>query len=240
MQRKEIQSLQEEEYWFPYHYVAQYKNGFNQVFNDAWGINYVSTIEFLLAEISKEDFSSLVDIGCGDGRFTKECHDRFRNARIVGVDCSSKAVGLAQAMCPDVEFMVCDIRRGVGESFDIAILMEVLEHIPPEESRDFIQGVANLVNEDGCLLITVPHANKPVEHKHFRHFTVETLGRELQEYFDIVRIVPFEKFGRRKQLIDKILTNRYFILNSRRARNFLTTRRTYSSVSLKLSAKGYL
>ena len=67
-----VQEKQDEEYAFPYHYVSQFRNGFTQVFNDTWGINYVSTIEYIIDQLKNEKFSSLMDIGCGDGRLVRE------------------------------------------------------------------------------------------------------------------------------------------------------------------------
>src|SRR5262245_37977053 len=66
------QTLQEAEYWFPYHYVSQWSPRFSQCFYDSWGIHYISTIEFLLEKLSALPFYSIVDIGCGDGRMSRE------------------------------------------------------------------------------------------------------------------------------------------------------------------------
>ena len=91
------QSAQEAEYIFPYHYVAQRRPHFAQHFYDSWGINYVSTIEYLLSRLSETHFSSLVDIGCGDGRMTREIAARFPQCDVVGVDYSERAIALAKA-----------------------------------------------------------------------------------------------------------------------------------------------
>ena len=47
--------FQENEYLFPYHYVTQLsQNGFREHFIDRWGINYATTNEFLITEVSKQ------------------------------------------------------------------------------------------------------------------------------------------------------------------------------------------
>jgi len=66
----------------------------------------------------------------------------------------------------------------------------------------------------------VPHANKPVEYKHFRHFTVDSLIACLKADFDVVEVIPFEKHGgMRRRLLTRLLYNGYFVLNDQRVLN---------------------
>jgi 2-polyprenyl-3-methyl-5-hydroxy-6-metoxy-1,4-benzoquinol methylase len=215
------QMFQDEEYGFPYHYLTSFENGaFRHFSNDTWGINYVSTIEFLLEHLGGIDFSSIVDIGCGDGRFTKELWKRFPGSRVAGVDYSSKAIGLAKAMNCDVQgisFEVCDITRvNTDAKFDVAVLMEVLEHIPPDNAAAFIYGIHKLLRPGGVLLLTVPHTNKPVAYKHYRHFNSALIGESLADYFEIVKVIPFEKISLTRTIVNQILANRLFILSNAR------------------------
>lgn len=218
--------LQEEEYWFPYHYVSRYRhNLFRQHFNDSWGINYVSTIEYLLEKVRSLAPASVVDIGCGDGRMTREIALSLDAERIVGVDYSRRAIELAKAMnygLSSVDFLCVDITASpdIG-NFDLAILMEVFEHISPERTRDFLAGVHLLLKKGGRILLTVPHVNKPVEYKHYQHFSVESLRTHLREGFEITNIMPFEKMGIRRRLLNTILANRLFILNNSNVLAFL-------------------
>ncbi|MDC0376153.1 class I SAM-dependent methyltransferase [Pelagibacteraceae bacterium] len=55
---------------------------------------------FILNEIKKDDQSikSIVDVGCGDGRITKELSETFNTKKILGIDYSSKAINLAKAL----------------------------------------------------------------------------------------------------------------------------------------------
>jgi len=212
------QIIQDNEYWFPYHYVTKYEPHFTQCYLDSWGINYAATIEFLLSYISKVKFNSIVDIGCGDGRFTSELSKVFPDANIVGIDYSERAINLAKAMNPGIPFIQMDITKSsTKEKYDVGILMEVLEHIPPEGVRNFLHGVSGLLCDGGVLFITVPHSNKPVEPKHFQHFTVDSLLNCLGDSFEPCKIVLFEKNSVRKRILDTILANRFFILNHRKA-----------------------
>jgi len=220
------QAAQEGNYRFPYHYVAQYKDDkFRHCFLDTWGINYVSTIEFLLGKLEPETLSSVVDIGCGDGRFSRELAVAKSDCKITGVDYSQKAVGLAAAMNPDIEnltFKSVDITGGhdLGR-FDTAMLMEVFEHVPLSDTANFMSGVRSLLNNGGILHLTVPHQNRPLDAMHYQHFTVEKLLTYLAGKFEVVEVVPFEKIAPSRKIISWLLSNRIFILNSSRLLSFI-------------------
>jgi 2-polyprenyl-3-methyl-5-hydroxy-6-metoxy-1,4-benzoquinol methylase len=214
----EIQSNQEVEYWFPYHYVTKMpKHGFREHFVDTWGINYISTIELIIDQIVKWPEYSIIDVGCGDGRLARELKIAFPNRQICGVDYSSRAIDLARVMnqsVPDLHFFDCDITTTkLDHTSDVAILMEVFEHIPLDECDKFLKSVASLLTEGGQLLLTVPHSNKPVEYKHFQHFTVSSISEYLSRYFVVEEVVLFEKKGFRRRVVEKILCNGLFVLN---------------------------
>ncbi len=215
-----IQEHQEEEYSFPYHYITQYTPEFSQSLHDSWGINYAATLEFLLKVIAEEPFVRCLDVGCGDGRLVKELDAIFPKHEIVGVDYSERAIALARVMHPMGQFKRLDItKESMGESFDLVTVIEVLEHIHPRDAGLFVQSLAKQLDAGGKLLLTVPHSNKPVEYKHYRHFTVASINEALCDAFDIVAVVPFERLSITKKLVDTILCNRLFILNNSRMRN---------------------
>ena len=150
------QELQDDEYWFPYHYVAQFRDQFRHFFLDTWAINYASTIEYLIARMAGETYPRIVDIGCGDGRFSRELALAFPQSSITGIDYSKRAVSLASAMNQDVDnlqFMSLDITESPEvKLFDFAVLMEVFEHIPLESAASFISAVRELLKPGGVGL----------------------------------------------------------------------------------------
>jgi 2-polyprenyl-3-methyl-5-hydroxy-6-metoxy-1,4-benzoquinol methylase len=220
------QTSQDAEYSIPYHYITRrpIKN-FGQHFVDTWGINYISTIEFMLKKIETLGPSSIVDIGCGDGRLTREIFLENSNKKVLGIDYSERAIKLAQAMNSDltgIEFKSIDITsRSFDEKFDLAVLMEVYEHIPLDAISEFLAGVRSLIKPEGLLLLTVPHTNKPLEYKHFQHFTIEGLNNQLSSHFEVIEVIPFEKRGLLRRLLNFLLCNRFCVLNNRRLLNFL-------------------
>lgn len=219
------QSVQEAEYAFPYHYVAQSRPQFTQCFYDSWGIHYVSTIEFLLEKLSALSFCSSVDVGCGDGRMSRELALRFADKKVIGIDYSGHAIGLARAMNSDIarlRFEQLDIMAPHElPASDVAVLMEVFEHIPPGDAAEFIRGVRRLLLPGGTLLVTVPHVNHPLEPKHFRHFTAGSIREALAAEFDVVDVIPFERDGLARGILQFLLGNRLFILNHTRLRDWI-------------------
>jgi len=210
---------QEDEYWFPYHYIAQMPTeGFRQHFVDTWGINYISTINFLLKRITNINPNSLIDIGCGDGRLTREIALNSNVSTLYGIDYSQRAINLASAMnanLPQVKFMAADITSNheIPKS-DVIILMEVFEHIPIESCKIFIESISKMLKPRGRLLITVPHKNKPLENKHFQHFSIKSLTEYIADYFNIIEVIPFEKIGLLRKVLNLVLSNRLFVLSN--------------------------
>jgi len=223
MERKFLspQLKQEEEYWFPYHYVGQFKeNKFRHFILHTWAINYVSTIEYLLNKIDTDPGSRIVDIGCGDGRFSRELSIANPSKVIVGIDYSERAIKLAQAMNYDIAnltFKRLDITNEIcPDVFDIAVLMEVFEHIPLDKAEEFMRAVHGLLKRGGILHLTVPHENKPIQSKHFQHFSANKITNYLNPYFEIEEVVPFEKISPFRPFVLKILKNKLFILRNQR------------------------
>jgi len=221
------QLVQEGEYAFPYHYVARFgPGGFGQAFYDSWGISYVSGIELVLERLALAEAASVVDIGCGDGRLTRELALRAPGRRVAGIDYSARALALARAMNADLSGLAFHQLDIVAEPwqeapFEAAVLMEVLEHIPPLSVPRFVQAARRLLVPGGLLVLTVPHENVPVEPKHFRHFDSAAIRSVLEPEFRIEGITPFERGGRARRTVCALLGNRFFILNHPRLLNAL-------------------
>lgn len=214
---------QESQYAFPYHYIPALKGPrFTTIQHWSWGYRYLGGMHLALDQLQGTDISSLVDIGCGDGRFLREVAGRYPNMRLLGVDASERAVRLAQALNPDLEYRALDIvRDGVTERFEAATLVEVIEHIPPDMLSQFIRAVADTLVDNGRLVITVPHRNRPVIEKHYQHFDGEQLRSLLDPHFHDIRLIPFDVQPERAPmmwLISRVLgaKGKLFLLTNRR------------------------
>lgn len=211
------QKLQERDYSIPYHYISSFHNGFSYTLSDSWGAAYCASIEFLVRELKKVEFSSLIDIGCGDGRLLREIDNVFEKKRLFGIDFSRKAIGFAKVINPSLNFSTKSI-QSIEKRFDIVTLIEVIEHIPPKQLHCFINSITSVLNKNGHILLTVPNLNRPADPRHFQHFSVESLKALFdQEIFKIVAInfiepIPKSLFGK---FLHRFLFNSQFAIKNK-------------------------
>lgn len=220
--RSSEQERQEAEYAFPYHYIPELgQRGLTLARHWPWGFRYLGGIEVVLDQLAKAPFSSMIDVGCGDGRFLPEVKRRFPDAKLLGIDYSERAIRLAQALHPEIEYRTVDLfEQNVGGLFDVATLVEVIEHIPPARLPEFVRAVAACVKDGGRAIVTVPHANKPLAKKHFQHFTSDSLRAVLAPHFRTIEMIPFDVRARTPMawLVERVLGAKgdFFLLTNRR------------------------
>ncbi len=218
-----VQTLQEEEYAFPYHHLVEI-NPFSQTKHLWWGYKYAAYIEKILDVLSHRTFNSIVDIGCGDGKVSLEIHKRFPTVRVVGTDYSEKSLSLAKALSPEIEFV-----QGTREQFDAFVMVEVLEHIEPSKMKEFIDSVAENLKSGAFGIITTPSTNFPLHHKHYQHFTKESASAILEKRFIVEQCEYLNT--QNPWIIQHLLANRFFILNYQPLINWLY--KTYKEKYLK-------
>ncbi|AMC10859.1 hypothetical protein Lupro_06205 [Lutibacter profundi] len=225
MNLSQEQQVQDNFYKFPYHYAVQFKQYFSMVYLFDWGLNYASAVELLLQKIAKNNnVKSIIDIGCGEGRLSRELCLKFPNVKVTGVDYSNRPIQLAKALNYelDIEFITANIIEDkLPQKYHVATLMEVYEHIEPKNAEQFLKGVYNILENNGILHLTVPHKNVPVAPHHFRHFSVKTLTDELEKHFEILEVIPFEKISAKRKWLMRIFANKVFILNHKKCNNWL-------------------
>jgi SAM-dependent methyltransferase len=202
-----VQMAQEEEYAFPYHYIpALEDNRFSQVVHWPWGYRYLGGMQIVFEQLEKMPFKSLIDLGCGDGRFLREVGKRYPGAEVIGVDYSERCIQMARAMNPDTTFLCRDVTDTALEAtFDVATAVEVLEHIRPEQLDKFLKATAGLLKDKGSFILTVPHKNKPIQPKHFQHFTGDGLVQVLSSYFESFATIPFDPYSPLLKRFQKLL-----------------------------------
>ena len=221
------QAVQEAEYEFPYHYIPRLEGGnFSQVRKLRWGYEYLSYLRFVLARLERFEFDSLLDVGCGEGRFLREVSKRFPERRLLGVDYSARAVEYARLLNPGLDFARADIADGSepAERFDVVTLIETLEHVPPGDLGEFVYGLRRRVNDGGLLVVSVPSRNTRMSPKHYQHFDLDSLIAALAPHFRVEEHYYLNRISKWERLLSALLTNRYFILNERRLLNALYRR----------------
>lgn len=214
----EEQKRQEEQYDFPYHYIPTNEGGtFTQTRQWSWGYRYLGGIQIVLDQLADIEFKSLIDIGCGDGRFLRELAKKYPETEMLGVDYSQRAIDFANAMNPNISYECRDIVEDeLLKKYDVVTLIEVLEHIPPDNLQNFVDATVDMIRNNGKIILTVPHKNKSVQKKHYQHFNQELLTRIFENQFNRLEFIPFDELSRLLKLTQKLLGGRgsqYIITN---------------------------
>ena len=102
----------------------------------------------------------------------------------MGLDYSTKAINLAKAFNPQLDYRCLNIlKEEFVERFDVVTAIEVLEHIPINELDFFIDRIITSLKPNSTFILTVPHKNVPLEDKHYQHFTSDSLKELLSDKF---------------------------------------------------------
>lgn len=179
--------LQERMYAWPYHFFLAPPGGRQSLADE---LHYLGAIDCALDLLMPLRGKSVLDAGCGEGRVTWEVVRR--GARVQGVDLSERAITMARMLVPDAQFTVgslTDLNHLDDDFFDEIVLMEVLEHLPPEERRPCLQELRRVLKSDGKLVVSVPSDRVPVEEKHYQHFSPKSLSETLAGLFHVERVV---------------------------------------------------
>ena len=211
------EDIQEFQYSFPYHHLTHEEDGSFYLFRHLfWGLVHYTYLKFVIGEIKNIDFETLADFGCGEGRFICEVEKIKPLAKLTGVDISHRAINFAKAFSEKSTFIQHDIlERPLDTKFDIAVSLEVIEHIKPEDVKKYIKSISDSLKPGGTLIITTPTTNVPVNKKHYQHFTREMFDNLLQEDFENIEYRFLNKIGLTPKILERILANRFFICNNK-------------------------
>lgn len=210
--------LQSAQYSFPYHWLpfVDKKQGFALGQSLAWGLDYLTYMDFISTLIENQKPSSLLDVGCGDGRllsFICGKNEELKNT-YTGIDLCEKAILFAKLLNNHESFFCKDVADMEGK-FEAITLVEVLEHIPDETVNKFLNLIYNRLSPSGRLWISVPSVNVPVNEKHYRHYSVRLLQQTLQMTgFEIENIHYVYKTSWIVNMLRRVVVNRVYMLNA--------------------------
>lgn len=96
----------------------------------------------IIEQLKKISFNSVLEFGCGYGRFTKLILDNFSVDKYVAFDLSSHQIDKAKNYCKgyNVDFQQSAIKEfTTNEKFDLVMGIEVLAFITPKDIEDAIR-----------------------------------------------------------------------------------------------------
>jgi tRNA (uracil-5-)-methyltransferase TRM9 len=124
-------------------------------------------IDYIIADIQSRNSGSILDIGCGNGRFIEEW-DRHEGWEIayLGVDSSSGMIDEAEELHPEHHFWVVSMQdittlhdilksSNIPPTFDSIILLASYHHLETREERIvLLKNLHSFLNPYGCIYMT--------------------------------------------------------------------------------------
>jgi SAM-dependent methyltransferase len=207
--------LQSSQYSFPYHWVPTDEDGYWSVGRVVSGsYSYLGLMHMVAERVAALDPERLLDFGCGDGRLATSFAAKG-TSKVVGVDLVESAILFARAFgsaFDDLTFEVGSTELLAPASFDVAVAMEVFEHIPDDHLRDVIPALARALDDGGHMVISVPSVNVPLAEKHERHYTPELLDEQMKPHFERTDLRYVHRTPTGPDLLNRLTANRLFLL----------------------------
>ena len=102
----------------------------------------------------------ILDVGCASGWFEYLCAGRLDSA-IAGIDVDPSIVAEAQPNAPHAEYAVGSVFSlpFADESFDGAVMFEVIEHVPARCEVAALTEVRRVLKPGGWLVLSTPYAH---------------------------------------------------------------------------------
>lgn len=100
---------------------------------------------------------SVIDVGCGRGAWLAACGEHGAG-RLVGLDGAWNSQD--RMLAPTIEFRQADLQeeRAADVRYDLAMSLEVAEHLPPESSDGFVR---TLVAHAGAIVFSAAYVSQP-------------------------------------------------------------------------------
>jgi ubiquinone/menaquinone biosynthesis C-methylase UbiE len=108
----------------------------------------------VLAELEKEDFTDLLDCGCGPAPMLTLLHEKYPDKHYTGIDLTPEMIEVARAKnMEDVKLVVGDCEKLPfdDESFDAVICCQSFHHYP--NVQDFFNSVYRVLRPGGRLIL---------------------------------------------------------------------------------------
>ncbi|MFN8432479.1 MAG: class I SAM-dependent methyltransferase [Anaerolineales bacterium] len=139
----------------------------NRKFYDQFGESFSATRQRLQPGVRKilesiHADESVLDLGCGNGFFLRELHDRGHRAALLGADFSLPLLREAEST-PGVEFRALDLMQlstvgdqlSVAGGWDVITMFATMHHIPSREVRlDILYTVKKLLKPSGKFVLS--------------------------------------------------------------------------------------
>ncbi|MEM4346980.1 MAG: class I SAM-dependent methyltransferase [Candidatus Altiarchaeota archaeon] len=178
------EKLQEEEYDRPYHWLL----------GGVANLQYLLKVQIVIRIIGNLKSKKILDIGCGDGRFTSFLAKE--GAEVYGVDYSERALRFAKVLVPNAKFVRMDsYRLGFKASyFDVVTLIDTIEHLKKDKEEQTLREIKKVLKPNGLVILSTVSNKIRVNKKHYRHYSEQQLREILGKYFSDIKIIGYVRY----------------------------------------------
>jgi len=155
------------------------KEGLNEFYSDEETVKsyldpafYDRLIDLLRSHGVDYDRKHVADVGCGIGGLLKTLKRRFQPQSLTGFEYSEKALDIARAEVPGVEFCYFDVYEGSTRRFDVIFCIEVIEHLLHPDKA--LRNVVGMLADSGVALVTVPNGRVDTFDGHINFWSPES------------------------------------------------------------------
>lgn len=144
-----------------------------------------------LAKPYLSDANTLLEVGCGNGRFLKNLMRSGYEGILYGIDSSDAGIDICKKTIPGT-FVAADfLKHQHTDRFEIVCCFQTLEHI--EEADNFVINLRNHIADGGTCIISAPnrHLDKCSDHIHF--WNQQEFTTYLNRFFSRVNVIEFDK-----------------------------------------------
>jgi len=198
-------------YKLPYHWMR------DDLHRDS--VLYFGYIFLMINELPPPP-ACVLDAGCGDGRVASEMVKR--RYAVTGLDYLETSIQYAKTMVPEATFLSGDLRKDLtvhynlqAAQFDAVTMMEVYEHIPPDDCPAALANLSTVLRPGGSIIISVPSKLLPSSDLHYRHFNQDEFKQEIEAAgFKIRKMLFQHSMGRfvnwlLSDSIERLLNNQW-------------------------------
>lgn len=136
----------------------------------------------IFAFLDRLRFTSLLDVGCGNGELLRLIDARYPGRRLTGVDLSAVVVEDNARRGPHMTFAVRNVEvEALPGPVDVVVCSEVIEHLG--EPRAALAHIKDALVPGGHAIVTTPSGHVHQTERHFghvRHFTPEQLRADAE------------------------------------------------------------
>ena len=142
-------------------YDARYETGYMRDFVHVYEATRLRQVSAVLRRLARAGVrpESILDYGCGEGRWFDVLGETFPGAQLGGADISARGLDIAHRDHPDARLVLMDDERVPLEdgSQDLVLSVEVLEHVA-DVARATAE-IGRLLRPGGIAVVTTPCAN---------------------------------------------------------------------------------